>query len=196
MILNLKTDNQNINEDFKRIATELMNYWLIKIEGFRYRIVEIEFYLKSQTHPDKYTHGHVQQKKPGCWYFHGSGVDITFGDENSYGGILIRAIYDIDNTKYTYGPINVITELCSHIQSVNNTSFFFGLISAPDNIFKIEKPIAAPRVGLNKTKDPEMQNKLYRFLVMPKEAHAEKTKIAEAMKNQNYSEDEIKSIWK
>jgi hypothetical protein len=49
-------------------------------------------YLKSQTHPDKYTHGHVQQKKPGCWYFHDSGVDITFGDEHSFDGILYLLI--------------------------------------------------------------------------------------------------------
>jgi len=71
MILNLKTDSQDINDDFKRIALELMNYWILKIENSHYRITEIEFYFNSNTHNDNYTHGHELQKKTGSWYFHG-----------------------------------------------------------------------------------------------------------------------------
>jgi hypothetical protein len=196
MILNLRTDSQNINDDFKRIATELMNDWVLKIENSMYRIIEIEFYFKSKSHNDDYAHAHELQKKPDCWYFHASGVDITFGNDEAYGGILIRGIFNLGSLKYTYGPINVVTELFSNLQSVYNHSYSFGLIAAPENIIKFENPISAPRVGLNKNKNPEMRDKLYRYLVMPKEQHAEKTNIETAMKKQNYPEDEIKNIWK
>jgi hypothetical protein len=196
MILNLKADSQDINDDFKRIASELMNHWILKIENSHYRITEIEFYFNSNIHNDNYTHSHELQKKTGSWYFHGSGVDITFGNENSYGGILIRALYNLDSKIFTYGPIKVVTELFSNFHSVYNNSYFFGLIEDLDNLLKIENPIAAPRVGLNKTNNPEMRDKFYRYLVMPSKPHAEKTNIEAAMRKQNYPELEIKNIWK
>jgi hypothetical protein len=79
---------------------------------------------------------------------------------------------------------------------VYNNSYFFGLIEDLDNLLKIENPIAAPRVGLNKTNNPEMRDKFYRYLVMPSKPHAEKTNIEAAMRKQNYPELEIKNIWK
>lgn len=195
MLLNLTINSLDLNDDFRRIADDLMNKWILKIHESRYRICEIEFYFKSETHQDNFTHGHLQQMKSGCWYFHGSGVDITFGSANSYGGILIRAILNLDNNKYTYGPLKIITELFSNLQSVYNDSYSFGLIPATEDI-KYEKPIAATRVGLNKASNPEMHDKFYRFLIMPKEQHAEKTNIESAMQKQNYDDLEIKSIWK
>ena len=71
----------------------------------------------------------------------------------------------------------------------------FCLIPATDRMFEIEKPIQALRVGLSPEKDPVMCNKYYRFVVMPKQKHADKTGIVEAMKNQKYSEAEIRNIW-
>ena len=194
-MINLKTEHSDINEDFKRIATELMNEWVLKIQNATYRITELEFYIRSSDHPDNYTHGHELQKKSGSWYFHGSGIDITFGSDNSYGGILIRALQRMEKPgNFTYGPINVVTELFSNLQDVYNSSLSFGLIEARNLPF--EKPLAAPRVGLTKEKNPEMYDKYYRFLILPREKHGEKEKIAEAMKLQGYSETEIKSIWK
>jgi hypothetical protein len=46
----------------------------------------------SSQHPDEYAHQHAEQAKSNTWYFHGSGLDITFGDKEIYGGILIRSI--------------------------------------------------------------------------------------------------------
>jgi hypothetical protein len=194
MLLNLETNSNDINDDFRRIADDLMNKWVLKIHESTYRVCEIEFYLSSNTHKDGYTHGHDLQKTSGCWYFHGSGVDITFGINGSYGGILIRALLNIDTDTYIYGPLKIITELFSNYRSVYNDSYSFGIVRSND--IKYEKPIAAPRIGLNKTKNPEMFDKFYRFLIMPREQHAEKTNIESDMKKQNYSEIEIKSIWK
>jgi hypothetical protein len=61
-----------------------------------------------------------------------------------------------------------------------------------------EKPIAAKRVGLNPIKDPDlkMHPALYRFLIMPKSKHADKTGIEEAMTNsKKFTPEQIKAIW-
>jgi hypothetical protein len=196
MTLNLKVKENSIDKDFNRIAFELMNHWLLKIESKSYRISEIEFYLKSDFHNDSYTHGHKLQKQKEKWYFHGSGVDITFGNDRFYGGILIRAIYDFKNDNYIYGPLNCVTEVFSNINNIYEKGISFGLVPSKNSKIEIENPIAAPRVGLNTQIDKAKHDALYRFLIMPKYKHAEKTKIAEGMKQQGrYSEEEIKNIW-
>lgn len=195
MVLDLTIREDNLDEDFKRIAFDLMNNWILKIESKLYRIAEIEFYLKSESHNDTYTHGHKLQKTKERWYFHGSGIDITFGAKGFYGGILIRAIYDIKEDNYIYGPLNCVTELFSNINNIYDTKISFGLIPSTGSIIKIKTPIAAPRVGLNPKMDIDKYDAFYRFLIMPKQKHAEKTKIAEGMKQQKYSDEEIKNIW-
>ena len=81
MGINLKIENNNIIDDFARIADDLMNRWILKCEGSQYRITEIEFYFQSDSHNDMYTHAHKLQKETGRWYFHGSGVDLSFGSD-------------------------------------------------------------------------------------------------------------------
>ena len=195
MAIDLTIKSDTIDVDLSRIAFDLMNHWILKIESKLYRISEIEFYFNSDSHNDTYTHGHKLQKDKGRWYFHGSGVDITIGGNGFYGGISIRAIYDIEKGSYIYGPLNCVTELFSNVENIYETKMPFGLIPANENDCKIEKPITAPRVGLNQQKDMGKYEALYRFLIMPKQMQAEKTKIAESMKQQGYSENEIKNIW-
>ncbi len=195
MAINLIINESNIDADFKRIADDLMNHWILKIESKMYRITEIEFYLKSEFHNDTYTHGHKLQQLKERWYFHGAGIDLTFGVNGFYGGILIRALYDFKENNYTYGPLNCVTELFSNIGHIYETNLSFGLVSAKPNDFEAEKPIPAPRVGLNPNKDKDKYEAFYRFLIMPKRKHAEKTKIAEGMKQQGYSDIEINNIW-
>jgi hypothetical protein len=195
MEINLNIESKEIEKDFQRIATDLMNSWVLKVENSQYRICEIEFYFQSKEHKDTYTHGHELQKKKGRWYFHGSGIDLTFGSSDIFGGILIRAIYDLDKERYIYGPLNTITELFGNLSTAYLKQFAFGLVYDSEKIMKTEKLIAAPRVGLNPNKIPEMYEKLYRFLIMPKKKHAEKTRIEHAMKIQDFSEEEIKNIW-
>ena len=195
MKINFDVDVEKPENDFKRMAAEIMNDWILQIEDTRYRITEIEFYLKNDTHNDVYAHGHEIQKEVGKWYFHGSGVDITFGSGSFYGGILIRAIYNLDTRKYIYGPIKVVTELLSSIKNVYRSSLSFGFIADDEKLIESEIPIAAPRVGLNSKHNQEMHDKFYRFVVMPKMQHANKTEIVEAMKKQGYSEEESNNIW-
>ncbi len=195
MAINLNIESEDIDTEFRRIATDLMNNWILCVENSFYRITEIEFYYKSESHDDKYTHGHETQKLYGRWYFHGSGIDLTFGTPNSYGGILIRAIYEIKTKKYIYGPLNTVAELFRNLPDIYHSSFSFGLIEDFDKLIAFEKPISAPRIGLNSQVDSIMYNKFYRFLIMPKQKHADKTRIVEAMKTQNYDISEIYNVW-
>jgi hypothetical protein len=198
MEIDFTINHDKIDADFQRIANDLLNNWVLKIENALYRITEIEFYYKNgEFHNDTYIHGHDLQKQKGKWYFHGSGIDITFGNDNAHGGILIRAICQVNEgkEKYCYGPLNCILEIFSNLSSIYKSEMSFCLIPANDDLFEKEKPIRAQRVGLNPQNNQEMWNKYYRFLVMPKQKHADKTGIVEAMKNQNYNEAEIKNIW-
>ena len=198
MEINLKIESKNINDDFARIADDLMNHWILQSEESLYRVAEIEFYFQSDSHNDKYAHAHKLQKDTGRWYFHGSGVDLTFGSKDMIGGILIRAICNLDKSKkeeYTYGPLNTITELFSNLQTIYSSNISFGLVEDSEKIIPYEKPISVPRVGLNPKNAPKMYAKPYRYLVMPKQKHAEKYRIEEAMKKQGCPNEAIKNIW-
>lgn len=106
----------NAFEIFKEIATELMSKFAIKKGDDYYQMVEIEFYWYSPNHRDTSTY--PRDTKPGNWFLHSSGVDITlksknidnidelrdtwekgkrkkwvnFNCEGCYGGILIRTL--------------------------------------------------------------------------------------------------------
>ena len=107
-------DPENINDIFREIAETLMTNYIIKKGEKRYAIIEIEFYLYTPQHKDFITY--PRNLEAGRWFFHESGVDLTFKtdekpsvlkikDKNkkdiekliykdcSFGGILIRGLY-------------------------------------------------------------------------------------------------------
>lgn len=130
-------DTGNVNETFQEIAETLMWNYIIKKGNKRYAIVEIEFYLYTRNHKDFITY--PRDLKAGRWFFHPSGVDITFESKDItiesndsgnevvilkenplFGGILIRGIYKLpyidDNgkehsPKYVFGPHKCVDEL-------------------------------------------------------------------------------------
>lgn len=199
MEIDFTINEDKIDDDFQRIANDLLNNWVIKAEDALYRITEIEFYYRDEAgkHDDSYIHGHQLQRQKGKWYFHGSGIDITFGNSKAYGGILIRAINKVNKggEKYCYGPLNCILEIFKNLSNIYQPEMSFCLIPATEELFEKEKPIRAQRVGLNPDKNQEMWNKYYRFLVMPKQKHADKTGIVNAMTNQGIDKAKTKNIW-
>ncbi|MBM3436131.1 MAG: hypothetical protein FJY07_07975 [Bacteroidetes bacterium] len=147
-------------------------------------------------HNDIYVHGHELQQTSHRWYYHGSGIDLTFGNGEFFGGILLRALFNIGNNKYTYGPLQILTEIFGSFPGIHDTNLKFGLIPDEAGILKYEEPIAAPRIGLNPKHDPDMATRNYRFLIMPKRKHADKTGIVKAMEEQGkYTQEEINGIW-
>jgi hypothetical protein len=87
---------------FTSITERLLNHSHLRVGRQLYRLVEIEFYYWSPTHPDPFTHRDPIQFDIGHWYFHrtrgvyrgGSfkGLDLTFGHGDASGGILIRGL--------------------------------------------------------------------------------------------------------
>ena len=85
-----------------------MNGYVISKRGVEYEIIDIEFYLFTPEHQDVITY--PRDCKAGEWFFHQSGVDLTFATaENQFGGILIRGLREISEkgTK-TIGPLKCV----------------------------------------------------------------------------------------
>lgn len=112
---------------FSSIAKTLMGKYIIKKGNARYRIVEIEFYAFSNSHRDYITYPRITDA--GQWFFHQSGVDLTFDCNISivnekgnnvfkfnsmqhFGGILIRGLYKLtDENCYVFGPQKCVNQL-------------------------------------------------------------------------------------
>ncbi len=87
---------------FASLASTLLHHTSLVIASQPHRLLEIEFYFFGGDHEDPFAHCDPFQKTSGLWYFHreggeyrgGSfkGVDISFGPEGMFGGILIRTI--------------------------------------------------------------------------------------------------------
>ena len=189
-----------LEQHFNKAANMLLNNAILHIDGSKYRLTEIEFYFYKQAfHEDPYIHRHQLQLLAGTWYFHGSGLDITFGDGVNYGGILIRGMQCLnsDESKFINGPLNVVTEIFKCL----------GKISVKDHVILLEETNTLPgqevvrstRVGLKRNHDAGFSNKYYRYItfVFDKDNnYAEKTKVAHAMldkrmQNKEYSAEFI-----
>lgn len=95
-------DSERLIEWFDRIAERLLNGTHFMVGPERHRFTEIEFYYHGGKHLDTFTHRDPIQTQVGRWYFHktrgtyrgGSfkGLDVTFGGDHAFGGILIRGI--------------------------------------------------------------------------------------------------------
>ena len=208
--LSQKLCKKNINNYqvvFSEYANKLMNEYCLKVDDKKYNLIEIEFYFyDKENHPDPYIYCNEKQKECGEFYFHGSGMDITFGNRICYGGILIRSIMN-EEGQYINGSLKLLEELfCDEIDKLK--------------IELIEKDIGkknifcSTRVGLQAHPlDYELLTKykknfipyifrLYRFIVdysCPENKCRDKTKIAfyEHLKNKNkprpnYKQDSIK----
>ncbi len=100
---------QPLDTWFTRIAERLLNGSRLMVRRRPYRLVEIEFYYWSKTHPDPFTHRDPIQFGIGHWYFHRShgayrsgsfkGLDLTFGQGASSGGVLIRGLETPDGER-------------------------------------------------------------------------------------------------
>jgi len=117
---NRKLDYESI---FESCAKDLMNNHVLTHLDKQYFLMELEFYYyHKDNHPDPYVLMSDNQKSTNTFYFHRSGVDITFGDNYSYGGILLRGINLKNSNEYISGPINLIKEVFN-TQKYNKSDF-------------------------------------------------------------------------
>lgn len=132
-------DSDERNKKIKKVAEYLMQNYCIEANKTQFFMNEIEFYLYCDGHRDPYIHCYDMKNKE-CrdntnnkknkesrnntnnqgemlqWYFHGSGMDITFGESGiGYGGILIRSIKSGDEE--IRGPIRVRRKVFEYIDT-------------------------------------------------------------------------------
>lgn len=147
---------------FDKIAKILLNKVAICKGEKIFYIKDIEFYLYENNHRDIVTYPRIC--KAGQWFFHPSGIDISFEssvdvksndyelfqpilrDGAFFGGVLIRAIYPADKApsdacKYSLdGPHKVEWALFDCFDAFNETTNFPHLIECEHKIEHITKP--------------------------------------------------------
>ena len=164
LLSTLNAETVKVEEKFKEIAQELMNFYQIKsVSGEQFNIYEIEFYFFNVNHKDPSVHRH--NMSVGEWRVHYSGLDITFNgctykndrckskkciecnESYSFGGILIRSIGKFG--EIIVGPLKVQTTLLSggKIIGANGIS----LIKVENN-GKIYEPETSTRCGVKNLK--------------------------------------------
>lgn len=146
---------------FDKIAEILLNKVAIRKGKKIFYIKDIEFYLYENNHRDIITYPRIC--KAGQWFFHPSGIDISFEssvevNSNDYelfqpilredaffGGVLIRAIYPADKApsdacKYNLdGPHKVEWALFDSFDAFNEVTDFPHLIECEHKIEYITK---------------------------------------------------------
>lgn len=158
---------QETELEFERIADKLFNKCAIQNYESLFRLTEIEFYWTSPKHKDDstYQRNHVDPKT-GDWFFHYSGVDIALKNEEigGFGGILIRGIYSLKETKTYKGPMVCAMKLFSG-SSAFNDSIQTRIV---EHGFKKQKINKSARIGLGKNAVESGTDKLnYRFTINP-----------------------------
>lgn len=190
------TTTATIDTSIRTIAERILRDAKLQINNSFYRLIDIEFYYYAEgVHEDVYAHQHVAQLDTGQWYFHGSGIDITFGNGKNFGGILIRAIAKIspDALKSEYfiekeihGPLNVKTEVCRNLNGVfDDVPNIFRLIDISQDrhgalMIEPRYIVSTRRIGLNPDREPvdEFFSKKHRYVTFPHLKLKNKTQIA------------------
>ena len=134
---------------FKKLAEILLKDIKIQKGDKKYLLTDIEFYWYTNTHRDIITY--PRKCSAGMWYFHSSGVDISFesdvlteGDNKPilnkdarFGGILIRGIKPEESGQsekkdaLSSHPLNIVDELFDCIDAFGNPDDLPKLIAEP-----------------------------------------------------------------
>lgn len=193
----LQTNSSDYTLEFARLAKELMNNHIFVLNSIQYRITEIEFYLNNkgeQGHLDPFAHKH-DNYQTGQLRLHTSGVDIAIGNENYYGGILLRGLKS--EKEYFEGPwqvLETIIKSCS-IDKLNGLGF------RRKELGQLEV-YASPRAGLSigLIKDLELQKKYifktWRFFTHPEKIKKYTNIIAFFLIAEGYTNSEIQGFFK
>lgn len=170
---------------------------------------EYSITIDGIAHQDYFTHRSPEQQTKGFWYLHRKGetlkqgnrkgIDLTIGneDEFTYGGILIRAIQNLNiMDDYVYGPSRVVDRIIfdlgkssvSEISEITDSS----ALNRNNEVFIEESEMGSEKIyschrhglkvnennpALIVEKQREYIDKYYRFFIFPKKEHAGKETI-------------------
>lgn len=154
LIKALSTPEDLIHEGvgmFEELAEALMNNFQIKKGDNRYWMTDIEFYVYTDSHRDIITY--PRNCEAGRWFFHASGVDISFQSKVElkehpkkrqmmpyltkdavFGGILIRGIVrDLTGAAPVDGPMKVCDELFDQFDAFDKPGDFPKIVEAKES---------------------------------------------------------------
>lgn len=219
-LLTTRPQNKNISLWFKEIADCLLNKVHLVVNGAHYRFVEIEFYYQnSSDHCDPSVHCDPLQKTNEKWYFHRSGgtykggtfkgLDITFAENDVFGGIIIRGIEN-EHGDVIDGPCLCVDHIlqktnCSTVAELDKRVSDYSVWDAKSPLYiktsdECDKReiIASPRVGLTlayRDKAAQMSEyimKNYRYLSTPRKTKKGKVYMILALHAQGKISEEIR----
>ena len=128
-------------QDFRAIAERLFGEAVLVAGDKKYYIAELELYLD----PDPYIHADTCQiDTAGKWYFHRQngkgykngtfkGIDLTCGPAGVGGGILLRAVVDVETGAFTEGPCKVVDLILAETDHPNVQSLAQALPGGEDS---------------------------------------------------------------
>jgi len=178
-LIELGNDITEIERHFLAFSKQLMNEYVLVIDDIHYELTEIEYYYQSHEHYDTYLHGKEQQKKFRTLYVHTKGrggFDLTFGNGDFYGGILIRGIKSKE--LFITGQIRLKKHILKNIGDTllskydSFQEYFdknkFPIVPKEKEDISTHKVFHSTRIGLtNKDKDEKkekFQDAFYRFI--------------------------------
>jgi hypothetical protein len=206
---------------FAAIAERLLARSTLVVGGKPYRFHELEFYYHGREHADPFTHRDPWQQTCARWYFHRDGgtyrggtykgLDITFGPEGDYGGILVRSLGSDDGELINGCSLCVDRLLaCTGYQDVASLARAVEEhpIDTTTSALTIRDDETIPpagiwrsaRVGLTLKRVerfPEMVGYIarpYRFLDAPRQIHKGRLQLAIALHEQGKPPAEIAAI--
>ncbi len=164
-----KVPQEKFEDWFQQIATLLFEQYEIQTSTKRYQFVEIEFYYYNDNHKDESTYGYIKnphlknrtkdqqrihrhklcQHKQLTWFFHYSGIDLVIGRKDEPGGMLIRAIRDIQTGEIIKGPLVVMLELLNQNVDVEKSENFQLKLVETENPVLTSINELVKRVGIN-----------------------------------------------
>ncbi|MGD1875237.1 MAG: hypothetical protein ACFB02_19560 [Mastigocoleus sp.] len=215
-------ENDCITNWFDDIASVLLNGYSLIVNYCTYRILEVEFYYFASNHSDIFAHQNPLQKSCGYWYFHrqgeksyknGSfkGLDITFGNYASYGGILIRSLESVEG-KLIIGPSLCVDALLAQTNTDSIGELDKALVglkvSDGSSIIRLEETsevrndqiFCSARIGLSLKKLQFISEKQqyilrpYRYLVQPRKVSKGKLHLVLALYIHGKSLEYIHSV--
>jgi len=169
-ILKENPKNSSGEYDFKSLANEIMNKIYIDNGAYKYRPIEIEFYIYDKNNHND-IHVYPREAKAGKLFFHLSVMDICFessfiekDNTISFGGILIRALERIKDGKQILfgGPLICVNEVLNTATERVKVE----LVNPGEELkYTAVKKYSGKRKGINKyeKKDDIYWNAKYRF---------------------------------
>lgn len=159
-IISFSIEKSKEEASFISIAEEILQNHVLSINGNIVQLTDIEFYYFSDSHRDGFTL--KEPKKPsGSFRPHRFGIDIALGDNNSYGGILLKGCYT--DSKYVYGSNKVAKTILNYLQWGNNDINFIERKNGAKFVKTIRSNLG--NIDNKNYRTEEFKNKRYRFIL-------------------------------